>query len=317
MRVAEWEQQKHRIRETLRRLLGDLPPTFSPSAKILSTTQHDGYILQRTVFENGLGASVPGILLIPDQRSHPAPAVLYNHIHGAKYHLGKDQLFFAEDATPDGIALVKRGYIVFAIDAYAFGERQTQGPAGAQESGAATELSLFKQFLWEGRTLWGMMLHDDLLALNFLHNHPDVDPARIGTTGMSMGGSRATWLTALDDRIKVVIPVAQMTRYEDFAASGQFHLHSIYYYLPGMRRSGLDMEHLVSVVAPRPQIILIGDQDPLSPMSGVRKIEAEARQVYDRYGKSDVLRLIVYEGAAHRYIPPMHQAMLDGFDAFL
>jgi dienelactone hydrolase len=58
---------------------------------------------------------------------------------------------------------------------------------------------LFKQFLWEGATLWGMMVRDDILALNYLLSRPEVDPAQVGTTGMSMGATRAWWLAALDD----------------------------------------------------------------------------------------------------------------------
>ncbi|MCB9450423.1 MAG: dienelactone hydrolase family protein [Anaerolineaceae bacterium] len=315
--LAGWQAYRQDVRKSLWQLLGDVPPPFSPHVQTLGITPHDGYSLHQISFENGLGATVPGLLLIPDHLAGRAPAVLYQHFHGGKYPIGKDQLFLAKDATPDGIALVNQGYVVLVIDAYAFGERQSQGPAGTAESGAATELSLFKHFLWEGKTLWGMMLHDDLLALAYLRERPEVDPARIGTTGMSMGGSRATWLAALDDTVKVVIPIGQMTRYEDFAASGQYHLHSIYYYLPGMLRSGLDMEHLVSLAAPRPQRILIGDQDPLSPIAGVRKIEAYARHIYGLYGLPENFQLTVYDGIGHRYTPAMREAMRAGFRAFL
>ena len=80
-----------------------------------------------------------------------------------------------------------------------------------------TELSLFKHFLWQGRTLWGMMIHDDLSALAYLCSRPEVDDGRIGATGMSLGASRSTWVAALDESVKAVAPVSQMTRYRDFA----------------------------------------------------------------------------------------------------
>lgn len=315
--LESWQQSRQQIRETLWALMGDVPPPFSPHVKTLRITQEDGYTLRRIVFENGLGAEVPGILLIPDGLKDPAPAVLYQHFHGGKYPIGKDGLFLAEDATPDGNTLVAQGYVVLAIDAYAFGERQSQGPARTLETGRETEHSLFKQFLWEGKTLWGMIVHDDLLALAYLRSLPQVDPARIGTTGMSMGASRAIWVAALDDAVKVVIPIAQMTRYADFAASGNFFYHSFYYYLPGVLRSGLDMEHLVSLAAPRPQIILIGDADPLSPAVGVEKILDYTCQVYALYGQSNHLLVDNYPGVGHQYTPTMRQAMLDGFRAFL
>ena len=54
--------------------------------------------------------------------------------------------------------------------------------------------------------------------------------------------------------------------------SGDYRLHSIYYYLPGMLASGIDMEHIVALTAPRYQLILCGDSDPLSPIGGIHKI---------------------------------------------
>jgi dienelactone hydrolase len=161
------------------------------------------------------------------------------------------------------------------------------------------------------------MLHDDLLALHLLLAHPQVDSARIGTTGMSMGGSRATWLAALDERIKVTIPVAQMTRYRDYAAQGDFALHGIYYYLPGILQTALDMEHLTSLTAPRPQVILIGDQDPLSPIGGVRTIDAFTRAIYGLYHAEDRYQMTIYAGVAHQYTPTMYAAMLAGFQTYL
>ena len=180
---------------------------------------------ERFTFENGDGDTVYGYLLLPKDIDTPAPAVLYHHEHGGKYPLGKDAaLEVRENGYAPGLALVEAGLIVMAIDAYGFGERERLGPAGEAESGAETELSLFKHFLWQGKTLWGMMIHDDLSALAYLRSRPEVDESRIGATGMSLGGSRSTWLAALDETIKAVAPISQMTRYRDFADNGTLPL---------------------------------------------------------------------------------------------
>lgn len=299
-------------------LLGDLPPLFKPEVHIRSITETGEHRLEAFQFDNGAGAAVYGYVLIPMPIRGPAPAVLYHHGHGFNYPAGKDSML-QENASGrvDALELVRAGYVVLGIDAYAFGERQQQGPAGERESGAQTELSLFKQFLWEGRTLWGMMVRDDLLALKYLLSRPEVDPKRVGTTGRSLGGSRATWVGALDERIKVTIPIMQMTRYADFAATGEHQQHSIYYFVPGMLASGLDMEHLVSLTAPRAQRILIGDSDPLSPIAGVEKIAHFARRVYQLAGAADQFEVIVYPGVDHRYTEAMCQAMLEGFQQYL
>ena len=306
------------VRKRLWGLLGDIPPRFCPPVKLIARREAPRYVLEHFSFENGLGAEVFGYLLIPKGADLPAPAVLYHHEHGGKYNLGKDAaLTIRENGFAVGIALVEAGFVVLAIDAYAFGQRQRQGPAGERESGAATELSLFKHLLWEGRTLWGMIVHDDLCALAYLCSRREVDEKRIGTTGMSLGASRSTWVAALDDAVKAVIPISQMTRYRDFADSGNYRLHSIYYYVPGMLASGIDMEQIVALAAPRYQRILTGDSDPLSPFAGVQKIGDYAGRIYEQLGAAEQFELVIYEGVAHAYLPAMVAAMLEGMQRHL
>ncbi len=308
--LAEWEAAKPELRALLWRLLGEMPPPFTPQAAITSREPRDGYTLEKLEYDNGAGATVYGCLLLPDGLTAPAPAVLYHHLHGGRYALGKDELFGGAHELAPGPALARAGYIVLAADAYGFNQRETQGPAGERERGAATESALFKHFVWRGMTLWGMMLRDDLLALNYLAARPEVDVTRIAATGMSLGGTRTTWLAALDERLKVAIPVAQMTRYTEFGATGDYNRHGIYYYVPGFLKAGLEMEHLTSLAAPRTQMILIGDSDPLSPIDGVQKIIDYTRQVYRLYDAEAQFIPQIYAGLGHQFTPEMFAALL-------
>lgn len=310
-RLTAWRDEAPSIRYRLEKLLGERPAAFTPEIEITAQRDEDGYRAEEWRFVNGLGDTVYGTLLIPQPIRSPAPAVLYGHIHGAKYGLGRRELFRErDDGEPLGVRLVRSGYVVLSIDAYAFGARQHQGPLGEREGGAATESALFKHFLWRGQTLWGMMLHDDQLALNALVARDEVDAERMAIIGMSLGGSRATWLSALDERPALTIPIAQMTRYRDFAATGAYNLHSIYYYVPGLLASSLDMEHLVALSAPRRQHILIGAADPLSPMAGVHKIAETARGIYALYGAEDRFQVTLYPGVAHAFTSAMVDDLL-------
>lgn len=309
--LAQWEIERENIRKRLWEMLGDLPPLFTPEPTLLDRKTREGCVVERFVFDNGAGAQVYGYLLLPPNLTAPAPTVLYMHLHGGKYEMGKEELFLQQGygAMP-GPALVAAGYVVLAIDAYCFGERNQWEASGTVETGNAVELANFKHFLWQGASLWGMMVRDDLLALNYLLTRPEVDPDRIGVTGMSLGGSRTTWIAAFDERPRVFVPVAQMNRYRDFAAARRYNGHGVYYYLPGTLKSDLDMEHLVALAAPRTQMILIGDQDPLSPFSGVEKVLDYARHVYQLYDAGDQLQASVEAGIAHQYTPTMFETML-------
>lgn len=306
--IEEWEARKTESRKTLTRLLGDLPALFTPEVVIHDREARRGYTLERFTFDNGVGDPVYGYTLIPNGHKGRGPAILYNHYHANKYNQGKEEVLtkaFSKLDFATGEELARKGYIVQAIDAYAFGQRRFQGPAGSKEEGGTTESSLFKTFLWEGRTLWGMMVCDDLLALNHLVSRPEVDPDRIAAMGMSMGSTRTWWAAALDERIKVAVSVACLTRYQNLIARGSVREHGIYYYVPNMLRERIDTESVIGLIAPRPHLTLTGDQDEGSPADGVKIINAFQADLYRLYGKQQNFRGLLYPGVDHTYTPEM------------
>ncbi len=310
--AGQWEDAKVSLRVKLWDLLGDLPPVFTPEPKIESRQKCDGYMLERFTFDNRAGAVVYGYMLIPEGHKGRGPAILYNHYHGGKYAQGKEEVLIRAFGRSEeghklitGEELVRAGFVVMCIDSYAFGERQFHGPTGKKEARGSVESALFKAFLWEGKTLWGMMVRDDVLALNYLAGRSEVDPDRIATMGMSMGSTRSWWLAALDERIKVAICVACLTRYQNLIEEGSLYCHGIYYFVPGMIGEGMDIEKVVGLIAPRVLLTLTGDSDAGSPADGVRIINEFQRRLYGLYGKKENFRGVVYEGIGHVYTPQM------------
>jgi len=306
--VSSWKKHRIELRKKLWRLLGDLPELFTPKATIEQRLSKDGYELERFTFDNGIGDTVYGYLMIPSGRKGPRPAILYHHHHACKYKRGKQEVItraYPKLGFATGEALVRRGYVVLCIDAYAFGQRRFQGPAGKKEEGAETEASLFKMFLWQGRMLWGMMVRDDLQALNYLLSRAEVDGRRVAAMGMSMGSTRTWWAAALDERIKVAVCVACLTRYQNLIAHGQVKQHGIYYYVPNILKEKIDAESVVGLIAPRPLLTLTGGKDDGSPADGVRMINTYQERLYKLHGKADNFRGLVYEGVGHEYTPGM------------
>jgi len=311
--MQSWNKRRPSIRNKLWRLLGDLPELFTPKVTVHKKALIDGFRLERFTFDNGVGHTVYGYMLVPSRRKGRRPAILYHHYHGGKYKQGKEEVVtrvFPKLDFTTGMVLAREGYVVLCIDAYAFGERRFQGPAGEKEEGRKTETSLFKMFLWQGRTLWGMMVCDDLLALNYLVSRREVDSERIAAMGMSMGSTRTWWAAALDERIKVAVSVACLTRYQNLIAHGRLWEHGIYYYVPNMLKEKLDTESVVALIAPRPLLTLTGDRDGGSPADGVRIINSFQENIYRLYGKSENFRGMIYKSLGHHYTPEMWQETL-------
>ncbi|HWX20234.1 MAG TPA: alpha/beta hydrolase family protein [Candidatus Binatia bacterium] len=303
---SAWERQRKEVRAQLWQLLGKLPPRPKlPEIAILSRETRDGCKVEKFQFDNGAGATVAGYLLLPENLSGKAPAILYCHWHGGEYEIGKEELFQARHTPePPGPALAKRGFVVLGIDAYCFGERNGRGPGGPEEKGSNGELTASKFNLWVGRTLWGMILRDDLMGLDYLASRPEVDATRLGVTGISMGATRTWWLMALDDRLKTGVAIACVTRYQNLIQHEELKAHGIYYFVPGLLNH-FDTEAVVALAAPRPVLFQTGDQDNGSPEDGIHAIETAVRPVYGIYGKESDFQSIIYPGLGHVYTPEM------------
>jgi dienelactone hydrolase len=303
-------------------LLGDLPPRPPVSAfQVIAKEDKGAYTLETIQFDNGAGEMVKGFLFIPKTATAQtkAPAILYCHWHGGHYDIGKNELL-GTNATPvaPGPALAEAGYVVLGIDAPCFGERNGQGPDGPQQKGGAGEMTAAKFHLCAGRTLWGMIVRDDLTALDYLCSRPEVDAARIGVTGISMGSTRSWWLMALDDRPRAAVCVACMTRYEELIRAGMLKAHGIYYFVPGMLKH-FDTEAVIAIAAPRPMLFMTGDQDGGSPIEGVKHLGKIVSQVYALHGADSLQRFenTIYPGIGHVYLPEMWDKTVKWLDRWV
>jgi len=177
--------EKELRKQELYGLLGDLPDRQRPiSAQVLSVSKQETYTLEQLTLDlNGL-ETVPAYFIRP-LTAGPYPCVLYNHAHGGDYKLGKDELIRGRailQQPPYAEALATNGMAALCIDTWLFGERSGR-----------TESEVFKQMLWHGQVLWGMMVYDSLRAVDYLCTREDIDSTRIGTLGLSMGSTMAWW----------------------------------------------------------------------------------------------------------------------------
>jgi dienelactone hydrolase len=284
-------------RAQLYALLGDLPERDRPiSAQTLFTTERDGYQLETLLLELNEFEPVPAYFVKPLNGDLPFPIILYNHAHGGDYKLGKDELLVGRSGLqipPYAQVLTQNGYAALCIDTWCFGERR-----------ARPESEVFKLMLWRGQVLWGMMIYDSLRAIDYLHTRSDVDTTRIGTMGWSMGSTMAWWCAALDERIKVCVDICCLTDYDALIDSRGIDGHNVYYYVPSLLKH-FTAAQINALIAPCAHLSLNGNYDPLTPSSGLDRIDAQLKQVYADAGKPNHWRLYRsdtghYETAAMR-----------------
>jgi hypothetical protein len=200
--------------------------------------------------------------------------------------------------------LTSLGYNALCFDAWIFGERAKR-----------TELDFFKDMLWHGRVLWGMMVYDSLKAVDYLVRRPDVDTKRLATVGMSMGSSTAQWVGALDPRLKVVVDICCLTDWHTLVEVGGLKGHGIYYYVPDLLNH-FTAGQMNALIAPRAHLSLAGNQDVLAPVAGLEKIDRELKDVYGSAGHSGNWKLLRYEGG-HLETPVMREEIRQWLIAHL
>ncbi|ANF96322.1 dienelactone hydrolase family protein [Paenibacillus bovis] len=265
-------------KDQLLALLGDLPEQYTLDSELLWQEERDGYHLETLLLDlNGM-EKVPAYVAVPSSGEGPFPLVVFNHSHGGDYTNGKREFLRSSPYLQQpsfAEVLTGMGYAACCIDMWCFNER-----------GGRTESETVKEMLWNGQVLWGMMLHDNRRLLDYMCSRPDIDASRIGTIGMSMGGLMAWWLAALDERITVTVDICgQVDAHTLIDRRGLDH-HGFYSYVPGLLKhySTLDIQEWI---APRPRISLVGRNDRLCPIDGVKHLASGLQQVYEQAGHSE------------------------------
>jgi dienelactone hydrolase len=307
----EFAANQEKRRKELWSLLGDLPWQHKPGpAKVVKTEKHDGYTLERLVLDLNGAEPVPALLLIPDRRQKPAPGLLFIHWHGGMYDLGKEQLLIGGEAQPAYAPVcAEKGLVTLAIDSWCFGERKhvANGHTGEEDA--------FKLMLWKGQVLWGMMMFDEVRALDYLASRPEVDPQRLGALGMSMGSTKAWWLAALDPRVRLCLDVCCLTDFAELIRNHNLKGHGIYYYVPSLLNH-FSTAQINELIVPRPRLSVNGRRDDLTPPAGVEKIRDYLLPLYRQYGREQDCRIELFD-CGHVELPEMRQLILAWMDGYL
>ncbi|KAI3781547.1 hypothetical protein L2E82_11564 [Cichorium intybus] len=211
-----------------------------------------------------------------------------------------------------------RGYIAVAIDSRYHGER-------------AKNRTTYED-------VW------DLVKLaDYLTKRDDIDHSRIGITGESLGGMHAWFAAFVDTRYSVVAPIIGVQGFWWAIDNNQWHarvdsIKSIFEearidlgkgaidkevvekvwdrIAPGLA-SKFDSTHTLPLIAPRPLLILNGQQDPRCPMAGLKDTISRTHKAFEDAQCSDNFKVIAEGGIGHEMTSSMVKEASDWFDKFL
>ena len=273
--------------DKLKQLLGDVPIDRPISATVMRREERDGYRLESLLLNlNGI-EQVPAYVAIPLQGEGPFPLVVFNHSHGGNYTNGRNEFVHSSPYLQQpsfARTLTEMGYAACCIDMWGFNER-----------GGKTESELVKEMLWQGQVMWGMMLYDNKRMVDYMCQREDIDASRIATIGMSMGGLMAWWLSALDDRIGVIVDICgQVDAHTLISKRGLDH-HGYYSYVPGLLKHFTTLD-IQKRIAPRPRMSIVGRNDRLCPIEGVEHLAGGLSEAYQAAGKPEHWQPVIASG---------------------
>ena len=194
--AQQWEQRAKNIAPAscAAPISRPLPARCDLKPVIWSERSRRGYTVENVAFESLPGFFVTGNLYRPAQGSGPFPGILCPHGHVTS---GGWRRYTQTRCA----VLARMGAVVLAYDMVGMGD-STQTPH--------TDPNVLTFQLW-----------DSIRALDFLSSLTDVDPARLGCTGESGGGTQTFMLGAVDDRLAVSVPVVMVSAHFSAVANAK------------------------------------------------------------------------------------------------
>lgn len=278
--LSDWQQRQQNLRKIFEEIVGPFPQRTPLNAKITGKFDKGDYRIENILYESQPGFYVSSSLFIPAKLKGKAPVIIFCSGHSNEgYRVKAYQQMYTN--------LVKKGFVVFAFDPVAQGERLEYADAAADVGSPTTGHSYpGAQAFIAGSSQAMHMIWDGIRAIDYVVTRKEVDPSRIGITGRSGGGTQSAYIAAIDERVYAAAPESYITSFSRLMNTigpqdaEQNFTHEI--------ARGIDHADFLTVRAPKPTLVIAPTRDFFS-IQGAREAVKEASAAFKAYGKEENL----------------------------
>jgi dienelactone hydrolase len=281
------------------------PPDVKPT--VHSSREEDGVVIEDVSWPSLDGEVVPAFIVRPAGARGRLPAVVCLHGTSTNRDVNIAPKFGYADwaryqtnrksTTLFGWAreLSRRGYVTLSLTQRGLDRRLPDTEARD------------KELLVHGRNVMGAIVYEIRQGVTLLSRRADVDPKKIGMTGISFGGITTFYTWLVDNRIAAAAPICGgVGSVEEFIKHGTRSYHGIYWWIPDMLTKG-DHGEFAAANAPRPLMLWAPRSDIGMPNEGIDRFLAVAEPAYRRAGAAENL-------VVHRP-PGEHALSIESFEA--
>lgn len=284
-----FDQQRPQWRAEYLDMLGlsPLPERTPLQATITGRLEQPDYVVECLHYQSRPGLYVTANLYRPKEspRGAKLPAILYVCGHS---HRGRDGNKTAFQSH--GIWFARHGYVCLVVDTLQLGEI------------AAIHHGTYREQRWwwhsRGYTSAGVECWNGVRGIDYLVSRDDVDPKRIGVTGISGGGAATFWVAAADERVAAAAAVSGMADLESYVGNRVINGHCDCMFLHNTFQ--WPWTRIAALIAPRPLLFVNSDNDAIFPMDANERITNRLERVYSLFGAGDKFDTLVSIGG-HAY----------------
>jgi esterase/lipase len=285
----DWARRRAHVVAGMQKVMGDLPDAASKiplDIEVLQSEDLPTLTRRKILYSAGPGDRIPAWLLVPKNIKGKAPAMLC--LHGTSGGRGRTAGVGA-DYPRYTLEMAERGYVTIAPDYTLLGDNQTDPESLGYASG----------------TMKGIWSH--IRAVDVLVSLPEVDPDRIGCTGVSLGGHNGLFVGVFDPRLKVIVTSSGFDSFLDYMNGDPTgwcqtrympRIETVYGKDPS--KIPFDFPEVLAAIAPRAIYIHAPQSDANFRVDSVKRCEAAARSVFRLFDSDDRL-VATYPPGGHGF----------------